>query len=182
MLKCAECVTSASEKKNSEIVRVSVCVWICVHHPFGLSLSECKFEESSKTNLHSLILVATSRTELVFFLAFKTRCWHSNVVGYCDCRHVCDDEESHVTMFTKTTMTTVLHRVWSCFPFSTVPCACILGVVWSSRCCSLLLDWVFTTLYWTLQQALSVEAATYIHVSFGLLSKYSMSDREYPCS
>ena len=36
---------------------------------------------------------ATRRPELAFLLVFKTSAL--DVVGYCDCRHVCDDEESH---------------------------------------------------------------------------------------
>ena len=47
---------------------------------------------------------------------------------------------------TMPTMTTVLHREfqtdWSRFPFSTIQVACLLGLLWSSRCCCLLLDWV----------------------------------------
>ena len=47
-------------------------------------------------DLHCLICVAaTGRPELVFFLVLKTRAGTSDMVGYCDCRHVCDDEESH---------------------------------------------------------------------------------------
>ena len=50
-----------------------------------------------KKLLHYLNCVAatTGRPELVFFLVFKTSAGTSDVVGYCDCRHVCDDGESH---------------------------------------------------------------------------------------
>ena len=47
VLKCAQCVTSASESFNAEKVRVRA--RICVHHPFGLSLSKCQFEEDRRT-------------------------------------------------------------------------------------------------------------------------------------
>ena len=51
-----------------------------------------------------------------------------------------------VTMSMMTTMTTVLHRDLendqSSVPFSSVHVACIQGVLWSSQCCWLLLDWV----------------------------------------
>ena len=50
-----------------------------------------------------------------------------------------------VTMSMMTTMRTVVHRALekdcSSSPFSDVKVACIQGVVWSSRCCCLLLDW-----------------------------------------
>ena len=46
--------------------------------------------------LHNVIGVAeTSRPELVLFLVFRTSAGTSDVLGYCDCRHVCDVEESH---------------------------------------------------------------------------------------
>ena len=33
--------------------------------------------------------------KIVFFLAFKKSAGTSDAVRYCDCRYVCDDEESH---------------------------------------------------------------------------------------
>ena len=52
----------------------------------------------------------------------------------------------NVIMSMMTTMTTVLHRDfqsdWSSVPFSTVQVACTQGVLRSSWCCCLLLDWV----------------------------------------
>ena len=49
-----------------------------------------------------------------------------------------------VTTFKMTTMPTVVHRDlendWSSTPNSTVHVVCMLGVLWSSRCCYLLLD------------------------------------------
>ena len=89
---CAQCVKCASESCKAEKVRVRVCV--CVHLPFGLSLSDCQVEEDQRRHLSYLICVAaTSRPELVFFLVFKTSAGASAVV-VCGCRHVCDDEES----------------------------------------------------------------------------------------
>ena len=73
-----------------------------------------------------MCVAGTSRRELVF-LMLKTGAGTSDVVGNCDSRHVCDDEESHhedlvkVNMSLKTTMTTgqVLandpHLRWTCF-------------------------------------------------------------------
>ena len=53
-----------------------------------------QFEEDQK--IHCVICVAAaSRPGPLFFLMFKTSAGTSDVEGYCDCRHVCDDEESH---------------------------------------------------------------------------------------
>ena len=90
------CSASHVRLRGRTLQKVRVRVCICVRPPFGLSLSDCKFEEKSKTHLHYLIGVAAkSSPGLVFFLVFKTSAGTSDVVGYCDCRHVCDDEESH---------------------------------------------------------------------------------------
>ena len=69
----------------------------------------------------------------------------SDEAGSGDCRHDCDDEESHqeylskVTTSMMTTMTNALHwdleTGWSSSPFSTVLLVCIQGVLWSLRCC-----------------------------------------------
>ena len=52
---------------------------------------------------------------------------------------------SKVTTCMMTKMTTVLHwdqEDWSSSLFSTVQVAFVQGVLWSSRCCCLLLAWV----------------------------------------
>ena len=113
--------------------------------PFGLSLYECQFEEDQKIR-HLMCVATTDRFELVFCLVLKTSVGTLDVVGYCDCRHVHDDVESHhedlmkVTLSMKTMVVTVEHRglriVWSCFP----QFVCIQGVLWSSRCRCLHLD------------------------------------------
>ena len=78
---------------GAEKMRVRVC--ICEHLPFALPFSDCQFERDQKTILRYLICVAaSSRPELVFFLVFKKLVGRSDVVCYCDCCHVCDDEES----------------------------------------------------------------------------------------
>ena len=100
---------SASSVRRRATTLERVC--ICVHPPFGLS-----FEEEQKES-KLICVAATSRPELVFFLAFKTSEGTSKKVGCCDCRCVRDDEESNhedldkVTMSMKTAMTTVQHRV-----------------------------------------------------------------------
>ena len=76
------CVSENNCDCGAEKVRVGVC--ICTlrsdsHPPIV----------NSKNGLF-----ATSRPELVFFLVFKKSAGTSDV-GYCDCRQVCDDEESH---------------------------------------------------------------------------------------
>ena len=80
-----------------------------------------------KKHLRYPMCVARGRPELVFFFVFKTSAETSHVVGSPDCRHFCDDEESHHETLMQVTMsmkTTVQHRVvrivGSCFPFSTV--------------------------------------------------------------
>ena len=55
-------------------------VYLCA--PPVRIVTDCKFEEQSKTHLHYLICVAaTSRPGLVFFLVFKTSAGTSDVVG-----------------------------------------------------------------------------------------------------
>ena len=62
----------------------------------GLSHSDCRFEEDQNKCQRYLTCVATTgRSELVFFLVFKTSAGTSDEVGCGDCHHVCDDEESH---------------------------------------------------------------------------------------
>ena len=74
--------------------------YLCTH-PVRIVSIRLSIRRRSK-NLHHLICVAaTSRPELVFFLVFKTSVGTQDVVGYCDCRHVCDDEESHQTLGTE---------------------------------------------------------------------------------
>ena len=94
MLKCAGCVTCASESKNAEKVRVRAC--ICVHPRFGVTLSDWQFEEWSKTN-STLSDLRRNKSPYVYvvFLVFKTKVGTLDVEGYSDCRHDCDDEESH---------------------------------------------------------------------------------------
>ena len=83
---CA-CVPENNNDCVAEKVRVGVCV--CVHLPSGLSIRR-------RIKIHSLIcLAATNHPELVFFLVFKPGAGTSDVIGSCDCRHVCDDEETH---------------------------------------------------------------------------------------
>ena len=78
---------SASSVRRRATTLERVC--ICVHPPFGLS-----FEEEQKES-KLICVAATSRPELVFFLAFKTSEGTSKKVSCCDCRCVRDDEESN---------------------------------------------------------------------------------------
>ena len=55
----------------------------------------CQFKDQ-EIFLRCLICVAaTGRNELVFILMLNTSAGTSDEVGLSDCRHVCDDEESH---------------------------------------------------------------------------------------
>ena len=92
--------------------------------------------------MHCLSRFATSRDELVFFrLCSRRAAETSDVVGYSDCRHVCDDEESHHEDLDEGDhvhednddhcSATGSEAVWSCFPVSTVQLYCIQGVLWS---------------------------------------------------
>ena len=134
MLKSAECATRASECKNAEKMRVRV--RICAHLLFGLSLSDCQFEEREKQNYRSRF--ATSRPELAFFHLCSRR--------VADKLEVVRIRSVAMSAMSKnpTTMTTALHRElqedWSSLPFSTVRLVCAQGVLWSSLCCCLLLD------------------------------------------
>ena len=94
-------------------MRVCICV-------FGLSPSDCPFEEDRNT--FYAFVAATGRPELVFFFVFKTSAGTSDEVDYGDCRHVCDDEESHHEDLEEgdhvhEVQYWVLRTVWSCFPF-----------------------------------------------------------------
>ena len=69
-----------------------------------------------------ICVAATGRTELVFFFVFKTSAGTSDEVDYGDCRHVCDDEESHHEDLEEgdhvhEVQYWVVRIVWSCFPF-----------------------------------------------------------------
>ena len=95
VLKCTECVTCPpSESWNADKVRVRAC--ICVHLRSDCHSPTVKSKnDQRKTNLHYLTsLAARGCPVLVFFLVFKTNAGTSDA-GYCDCRHVCDDEETH---------------------------------------------------------------------------------------
>ena len=90
VLKCTECVKCASESYKGEKVCVRVC--FCVHTPFGLSLSECQFEEDQNTFLRFVTCVAaTGRLVLVFFIVFRTSAGTSDGVCHVDCFH--DNQE-----------------------------------------------------------------------------------------
>ena len=108
-------------------MRVRTC--ICEQLPFGMALSDCQFEENQKQFLHFLICVAeTSNPDVVFFLVFKTCAGTSDVVGYCDCRHVRDDEESQHEDLDDSDhfhedhddhwSASCIEDIWSCFPSS----------------------------------------------------------------
>ena len=133
------------------------------------------------------LVAATGRPELAFFLEFKTSAGTSDVVGYCDCRHVSDDVKSHhktlmkVTMSMNTTMTTGQHRVlkivWCCSSFSTVQCVCIQCLLRSLRCRCLLVGWVLYGLCTGLcSNARSSGVATKFFLSNAILSNSSMLD------
>ena len=100
-------------------------------------------------NLRNLICVqATSRPELLF-LRVQDECWRSDVLGYCECRNACADEESNHKDLQESDHVHEDHAdlclptgTGDClvmFPFSTVQFVCIHGVLRSLRCCCLLL-------------------------------------------
>ena len=63
-----------------------------------LSISACCDVccEVKKKHLRYLVCVAsTGRSVLVFCIVLRKYVGKSNVVGYCDCRHVCDGEVSY---------------------------------------------------------------------------------------
>ena len=93
-IKCV-CLRTTTTAALKEAQRESV--YLCTLSVQIVTLRLFIRRRSKTTNiLHDLICVAgTGRHELVFFLAFKTSAGTSFVVGYCDCRHVCDDQESH---------------------------------------------------------------------------------------
>ena len=86
---------SASHVRLRATTLKKVRVRVCVHLPFGLSLSDCQFEDQKPILRHLICVAATSRPELVVFLVFKTSTWTSDEGRHSDCRHGFDDEESH---------------------------------------------------------------------------------------
>ena len=147
------------EKQVSNIKVLRVCavrqsargsVYLCT--PVRFVTLRRSSRRRSKTIPHNLICVAaTSRPELVLFLEFKTRAGTPDVVGHCDCRHVCDNEESHHEEDLDKSGHEVHDDHWSAsgseyclviFPFSAEQPVCIQGVFRSSRCAALILGLV----------------------------------------
>ena len=75
-------------------VRVRVCIGVQL--PVRIVTLRLSIRRRSQNIPHYLIYVAArGRPGLVFFLVFKTSAGASDAAGLCDCRHVCDVEESH---------------------------------------------------------------------------------------
>ena len=70
-------------------------MFVCVHHPYGLSFSDGRFEgENCWKQVAIFIDVShntTSPSACFLYSLFKTCVSKSDEVGYGDCRHDCDD-------------------------------------------------------------------------------------------
>ena len=89
VLQCAECVTCASERDNAEKVRVRLCS--------VYTRSDCYFVmvNSKKDEKNNSTLSDLCRSNQSPWACVLPCVQDEDVVGYCDCRHVCDDEEYH---------------------------------------------------------------------------------------
>ena len=125
------------------------CAWDCVSvHTYR---SDCHSPIGDSKMMFLLLplvcVTSPSRPELVYCIFFRTCAGTSDDIDHGDCRHDCDDEESHQAEFFENDpvhddpMTTVLHRdLQMDYPsllFSTVHFVCIQRVVRSLRCCCL---------------------------------------------
>ena len=142
------CICVSENKYDCGAENVSVRVCISVHSDRSVThrVSSIRIMIKNKFLRCLICVAATTRPELVFSLVSKTSAGTSGEVGCGDCRHVCDDEESHREDLDEGDRVHDDHCSASssedCLvmaPCFTAQCVCIQGVLRSLRCRCLLL-------------------------------------------